>query len=36
MSLFRLRGLRRVYGDRTVLDIPELDFREGAICALLG
>jgi len=34
--LFRIRDLKKIYGDRTVLDIPELDFEEGLIYALLG
>ena len=34
--LFQIRNLIKVYGSRTVLDIPELDFEKGAIYALLG
>lgn len=34
--LFRIRNLTKVYGQRTVLDIPELDFEKGYIYALLG
>lgn len=36
MTLFEIRGLTKVYGQRSVLDIPELDFERGAIYALLG
>ncbi|MFC1581244.1 ABC transporter ATP-binding protein, partial [Thermodesulfobacteriota bacterium] len=36
MTLFEIRGLTKVYGQRTVLDIPELDFERGEIYALLG
>lgn len=36
MMLFEIRGLTKVYGDRTVLDIPDLDFEGGVIYALLG
>lgn len=36
MMLFDIRGLTKVYGERTVLDIPELDFEGGVIYALLG
>ena len=36
MILFDIRGLTKVYGERTVLDIPELDFENGVIYALLG
>ena len=34
--LFRIRNLTKVYGQRMVLDIPELNFEKGAIYALLG
>ena len=34
--LFQIKGLTKVYQERTVLDIPELDFDEGHIYALLG
>ncbi len=34
--LFELRNVKQVFGDRTVLDIPELAFEEGLIYALLG
>ena len=34
--LFEIRDLTKVYEDRTVLDIPELDFEKGIIYALLG
>ena len=34
--LFQIKNLIKVYGSRTVLDIPELDFEKGAIYALLG
>jgi tungstate transport system ATP-binding protein len=34
--LFSIRNLIKVYGQRTVLDIPELDFEKGVIYALLG
>ncbi len=33
---FEVRGLRKVYGNRTVLDIPELIFEKGIIYSLLG
>ena len=36
MTLFEIRGLTKVYGQRSVLDIPELDFERGEIYALLG
>jgi tungstate transport system ATP-binding protein len=36
MMLFEIRGLTKVYGDRVVLDIPDLDFERGVIYALLG
>ena len=36
MMLFQIRGLTRVYGERMVLDIPDLDFEKGVIYALLG
>ena len=36
MTLFEIRGITKVYGQRSVLDIPELDFERGAIYALLG
>ena len=29
--LFEVRNLKKVYGDRTVLDLPELDFDKGRI-----
>ncbi|MFH1479714.1 MAG: ATP-binding cassette domain-containing protein [Pseudomonadota bacterium] len=34
--LFQIRDLIKVYGNRTVLDIPELDFEKGIIYALVG
>ena len=34
--LFEIEDLTKVYGDRTVLDIPELYFEKGIIYALLG
>ena len=34
--LFEIRDLIKVYGERTVLDIPELDFEKGIIYSLLG
>jgi len=34
--LFGIRDLTKVYENRTVLDIPELDFEKGIIYALLG
>ena len=34
--LFQLTDLIKVYGDRVVLDIPELRLEKGVICALLG
>lgn len=34
--LFQIKNLIKVYGSRTVLDIPELDFDKEAIYALLG
>jgi tungstate transport system ATP-binding protein len=34
--LFQIRNMIKAYGNRTVLDIPELDFEKGAIYALLG
>lgn len=34
--LFQIRNLIKVYGSRTVLDIPELDFEKGTTYALLG
>jgi tungstate transport system ATP-binding protein len=34
--LFEIEDLTKVYGDRTVLDIPELHFEKGIIYALLG
>lgn len=36
MTLFEIRNLTKVFGDRTVLDIPELSFERGIIYALLG
>ncbi len=36
MTLFEIRGLTKIYGQRSVLDIPELDFERGEIYALLG
>jgi len=36
MMLFEIRDLTKVYGERTVLDIPELDFERGVIYSLLG
>ncbi|MEE9611778.1 MAG: ATP-binding cassette domain-containing protein [Desulfatiglandales bacterium] len=34
--VFEIENLTKVYGDRTVLDIPELCFEKGIIYALLG
>jgi len=34
--LFEIRDLIKVYGERTVLDVPELDFEKGIIYSLLG
>jgi len=34
--LFEIRNLTKVYGDRAVLNISELDFEKGTIYALLG
>ncbi|MCJ7687698.1 MAG: ATP-binding cassette domain-containing protein [Desulfobacteraceae bacterium] len=34
--LFQLTDLTKIYGDRCVLDIPELSLKKGDICALLG
>jgi len=34
--LFQIRDLIKVYGNRTVLDIPEMDFKKGIIYALVG
>ena len=34
--LFEVRNITKTYGERTVLDISELDFAEGIIYALLG
>jgi tungstate transport system ATP-binding protein len=34
--LFKIRDLTKVYGHRTVLDIPELDFERGIVYSLLG
>ena len=34
--LFQLKGITKIYGDRRVLDIPELNIEKGDICALLG
>jgi tungstate transport system ATP-binding protein len=34
--IFELRRLRKVYGDRTVLDLDELVVRQGEILALVG
>jgi tungstate transport system ATP-binding protein len=36
LTLFQIRALRKVYGNRTVLDIPELDVNKGMIYALVG
>ncbi|MEW6428743.1 MAG: ABC transporter ATP-binding protein [Thermodesulfobacteriota bacterium] len=36
MSLYAIRNLTRVYGERTVVDLAELAIEEGSICALLG
>ncbi|MBK5100602.1 MAG: ABC transporter ATP-binding protein [Desulfobacteraceae bacterium] len=36
MMLFEIRDLTKVFGDRTVLDIRELDFEKGIIYSLLG
>jgi len=34
--LFQLKDLTKIYGDRRVLDISELNLEKGDICALLG
>ena len=34
--LFEIKDLKKAYGERTVLDIPDLHFEEGIIYALLG
>jgi tungstate transport system ATP-binding protein len=34
--LFEIKGLTKVYGDRTVLDIPKLGFQKGIIYSLQG
>ena len=34
--IFELRGLQKVYGERTVLDLDELSVRAGEILALVG
>jgi tungstate transport system ATP-binding protein len=34
--LFDIKDLTKIYGDRTVLDIPDLHFEEGLIYSLLG
>ncbi|MBW1721184.1 MAG: ATP-binding cassette domain-containing protein [Deltaproteobacteria bacterium] len=36
MNLFEIRELTKTYGDRTVLDLPRLDFEKGFVYALLG
>ncbi|MBL7180693.1 MAG: ABC transporter ATP-binding protein, partial [Desulfobacterales bacterium] len=36
MTLFQIKNLRKVYGSRTVLDIPELDLKKGVRYALVG
>lgn len=36
MNLFRIEGLAFAYGDRTVLDIPDLDIEEEGIVCLTG
>lgn len=36
MNLYEIRNLTKTYGERVVLDIPALDFRDGLIYALLG
>ena len=36
MTLYRLRDLTMIFGDRTVLDIPEMDLEKGRIIALMG
>ena len=36
MNLYEIRDLTKVFGNRTVLDIPELSFDAGVIYALLG
>ncbi len=35
-AIYQVRDLVKVYGDRHVLDIPELDIRQGEIFALVG
>lgn len=34
--LFQIRNLKKIYGQRTVLDITDLEFEKGVIYALLG
>ena len=34
--LFELRNVKKVFGGRTVLDVPELAFEEGLVYSLLG
>jgi tungstate transport system ATP-binding protein len=36
LTLFQIRALRKVYGNRIVLDISELDVNKGMIYALVG
>ena len=36
MTLYRISNLKKVYGNRTVLNIPGLDIEANRICALLG
>lgn len=36
MNTFSLRGLRHAYGERTVVDIPELDVHHGEVLGIVG
>ncbi len=36
MNLYQLRDVQHRYGDRTVLDLPALDVRRGAVLAIVG
>jgi len=35
-ALYRLEGVRKIYRDRKVLDVPQLSVRQGEILALVG
>ena len=35
-AAYSIRSLIHAYGDKTVLDVPQLDVSKGALCALLG